>query len=172
MWLQSVNRITLFASVSTIALIIGVAIGTRIPIATVLPVVTITTTTMTQILSNTSSNTNREMYQLRFNQTGVCSPPIYFIPWSITLSNGQYIAEPPHSNFSECCAGSSSYTNFSSIVFSVQNGNYTFQTNGASFLPNAGNVTVDGRDVTVLLKVAIPSCGSLPTQVNTTVTSA
>jgi len=136
--------------VAVIMLVIGTALG-----SVVFPM----TKTATETVSKASSNSS-ELYELRFNQTSPCSPPIYFIPWSVTLGNGMSIAEPPHDNFSECCAGSQSYTNYSSIVFSVPNGNYTFSTNGPQFFTESGNVSVDSKDVTVMLEQELASCGS------------
>ena len=64
----------------------------------------------TPLLKSKSGKTMSLNLTESFNQTSPCSTPIYFIPWSVTLGNGMSIAEPPHDNFSECCAGSQSYT--------------------------------------------------------------
>jgi len=165
--LQTRQVVVLVVVVAIIALALGATIGygissgkTTTTSVTTQTVATTTTSLTSQTIMNPSSNSTGELYELRFNQTSPCSPPIYLIPWSVTLSNGMMIAEPPHDNFSECCAGSSDYTNYSSIVFSVLNGNYIFSTNGPSFFTESGNVTVNGKDVIVLLQEEIASCGS------------
>jgi hypothetical protein len=147
----------------TILSVVGLAVVMLVIGTTLGSLVFPMTKTTTQTVSKASSNSS-ELYELRFNQTSPCSPPFYLIPWSVTLGNGMSIAEPsPRDNFSECCAGSQSYTNYSSIVFSVPNGNYTFSTNGPQFFTESGNVTVDGKDVTVMLEQEIASCGSITT---------
>ena len=125
-----------------IALVIGTALG-----SIAFPMTKTETTTQTDSLT-----VNSGLHELRFNQSSPCSFPLYFIPWSVTLNNEFTIVEPPRSNFTECWTASESLANYSSIVFSVPNGNYTFLANGPQFIPKSGAVTVNGKDVTVIYK--------------------
>src|SRR5579864_9499920 len=137
-----------------IALVTGTALG-----SIAFPMTQTETTTQTNSLTNRNSG----LHELRFNQSSPCSFPLYFIPWAVTLNGEFTIVEPPRSNFTECCTASGSLANYSSIVFSVPNGNYTFLTNGPQFIPKSGAVTVNGKDVTVILQVELASCGSTTT---------
>jgi len=170
------GRIVAIVAITTVvALAIGATFGYSIspPKTTSTSVTTETiqttaTSLVTQVIVKSSSNSlTGELYELRFNQTGVCNPPIYIIPWSVTLSNGMTITEPSPGTgpVSECCSGSPS-SNYSSIIFSVPNGSYSYSVGGRgtpfyplSGSPTTGNVTVNGDDMTVLLNTEIEVAG-------------
>ena len=118
-------------------------------------------------------NRTAQFHELEFNITGVCNPPIFVIPWSVTLATSVgkiTITEPPNSNIaSECCEGTTSSA-YSSIVFSVPNGAYSYVINpNNEFFTPSGNVTVNEQDLAIMLQQHIASCGS---SVTTTTTSS
>jgi hypothetical protein len=122
------------------------------------------TTTLTTV--TTPYNRTSQLYEIMFNQSGFCNPPSFLIPWSVTLeiSVGMSITLTQPSNFSvQCCGGSPSYRPYSSIVFTVPNGTYSYAVveNGVDFIPSSGNVTVDGHNVTVMLQGEVFSCGTI-----------
>jgi hypothetical protein len=154
----TVTRTTLPLGGSTYSITTGEYSGCIPPVQCYL------TTVTTRINSQSS-----QLYQLTFNQTDVCTNFGTLIPWSVILmtSEGTYnVTEPSNSSIplSECCdtAGSLAY---SSIVFSVPNGTYSYVTHG--FTTTTGNVTVMGQDVTVIITVHPASCGTSTTTSST-----
>jgi len=103
------------------------------------------------------------LYEIIFSQTGVCSPPVFLAPWSVTLENKNYLVEPPNSNLSECCTASPSSRAYSTIVFSLPDGSYGFTISPNLLSPQRGTVSVSGHDVTVQVSEEIASCGSATT---------
>ena len=129
---------------------------------------TVTTTTTITSVAN-SNNRSLQLYDLIFNQTDVCTNWGALVPWSVilTTSEGTYnITEPSDMGIplSGCCG--SSGLPYSSIVFSVPNGNYSYVTYG--FPRYSGNVTVEGQDVTITITDYPASCGSSTTSISTT----
>ena len=162
--MQARQVIALVIVVAIIALALGTTIGYSISSGK-----TTTTSLTTQTIVKTPSNSTGELYELRFNQTGICHPALYSIPWSVTLSNGMTIEEPQGNN-TQCCGVSPTFANYSSIVFSVTNGNYSYVDRIDNFNAS-GNVTVNGKDVTVLLSEEIASCGPTVTSSSNSVPS-
>jgi hypothetical protein len=111
--------------------------------------------------TGTTSAGGTRLYQVTFRQSGSCSPLAYVAPWSVTLGNetigepstatlpiqnGTYIAEPR-------------YQNVSTITFSVPDGGYQYRLAPyGAFSPNAGNVTVEGADISVTVDGPILVC--------------
>jgi hypothetical protein len=164
----------------TIVAIIALALGTAIGYIVTSGKTSTTTTTQTHTTSVsvtttlttvvTSQNRTSQLYEVRFNQSGICNPPKFITPWSVILvtSEDTYNIDAP-SNWSSdvpvCCALGTSNRPYSSIVFSVPNGTYSWainpQFNSVNNLsPQTGNVTISGADVTIILQMRIASCGS------------
>src|SRR5271155_180344 len=137
--------------IAVIALTLGATIGYSISsgkkattLVTTLTAATTTTSLTTQTIMKTFSNSTGELYELKFNQSGICDPAVYIIPWSVTLSNGMTIEEPQGNN-TQCCGGSPNFAKYSSIVFSVPDGAYSY-VDRINNLNATGEVTVDGKD--------------------------
>ena len=100
--------------------------------------------------------TAARLYQVTFQETGSCGiiPTVYQAPWSVTLG-GWTEASPanaslPISNTEE--RWSSAYVNYSSIVFSLPSGIYSYTVTPNQVLyPTSGNVAVSGADVMVAI---------------------
>lgn len=117
-------------------------------------VVTVTfTPTMTRTIL-----THQGLFELSFNQTARCNNLGFIAPWSVALSDGTSITEPPDANFSECC--SASPQNPSSIVFYVPSGTYSFQIKPNLLFPTNGTVSISNQSVVVDVGQVISSCGS------------
>ena len=182
--MQTRQVIALVIVITIITLALGTTIGysvssgrtsTTMKIQTYTTSVSVTTTLTTVA---TPYNHTSQLYELRFNQSGICNPPLFLIPWSVILmtSEGAISITAP-SNWSSiihpCCGLSiytSSFRQYSSIVFSVSNGTYSWAINPQfnsvnNFSPQSGNVTVNGTDVTIILQEEIASCG--PTTLST-----
>lgn len=102
--------------------------------------------------SSSSLPTGTQVYEVSFRQPGVCSPPVYGAPWSVTIDNETVVepptASPPLPNTTLFSTPSNS--NYSVIAFSLPNGVYPYHIDPEYVLtPFSGTVTVDGSDVTI-----------------------
>lgn len=119
--------------------------------------------TATRIINESAGN----RLELIFNQTaGFCNVPAFITPWSVTLSDGESITEPPNSNFSDCCGVTPVNT---PIVFDLPPGDYSYSlqpnlltTPNGTVTPPDGTVSITNRDVLVQLN-HIQSCGTTST---------
>ena len=102
--------------------------------------------------------THQGLYELSFNQTAECPNLGFVSPWSVTLSDGASVTEPPNANFSD--SYSVSLKNPSAIVFYVPSGVYSFQIKPNLLGPPNGTVTVSGQNAVVRVGQVILSCGS------------
>ena len=167
-------------TLTVVALI--VIVGTGIYLSSNLNA-SITSTTSTHVattITTKKTTSNSSLYQLKFNQTGICRPGTslygaYFIPWSVTLTSGSYNAtktQPPNSNLSNGFT-STRNASYSFISFLVPNGTYNYTLNPVNNFENSqgftsGTATINGDNVTVYVSFNLASCGST---VSTTTTS-
>ena len=104
-----------------------------------------------------------QLYNVTFQQTGACSPPVYTVPWSVTLG-GRTEAEPPNTPLP--IANGSSYTagpeppGLYTIVFTgIPDGVYQYKiAPSAPFTILSGTITVNGADVSVPVYGPVVSC--------------
>ncbi len=131
------------------------------------------TTTVTSISTQTLGNTTvtvtgtatapagSRLYEVTFKQSGDCTPTVYAAPWSVTLGPWT-VAEPSNATLPIATNSGSagpSDVNYSSITFSVPNGQYQYSIAvGWSFGNPSGVITVNGGDVMVLLQGPEVSC--------------
>jgi hypothetical protein len=110
--------------------------------------------------TTTSAAGGTRLYDVTFQQSGDCSPPVYVVPWSVTLGNVT-IAQPSNATLPITSAPSNSgQTNqtLSTIVFSVPDGSYQYTISPkGTFASDYGSVTVNGTSV--LVTVYSPAIG-------------
>jgi len=154
------------------ALIIGsvvyvtISSGTKTTTVTTTVTTTQPTTLTTTVTSTSAIGSEGRVYRLTFQQTGGCGPPPGFLaPWSVTLGNNETGVEPPNASLPISNVNFRLFpqlANYSSIVFSVPDGTYSYVIAPASFLyPRAGNVTVSGADVTITINGPEASCTTI-----------
>lgn len=146
--------VSIVAVVVIVAALTGylVGIGQRVPSERSTVTSTSTSTVTRTVL------THEWLFGLSFNQTAKCPNLGFIAPWSVTLSDGTSITEPPNGNFSECC--SASPENPSSITFYVPSGVYSFQIKPNLLFSTNASVTVSNKDVEVAVFQTLFSCGS------------
>lgn len=108
--------------------------------------------------------TTSQLYQLEFVQESNCYYGSWLFPWAVVLDNNTVVVQPSNATFPVTYGEGSLLTsdsNYSTIVFSVPNGTYTY-----AILPKdpfngeqSGNVTVDGTDVQVQVGQFITAMG-------------
>lgn len=161
-------------SVHNLTVVLYNANGSTYPLEANNVVITVLTSAQASAI-HTSSQVH---HNLIFNQTGVCLPPKYLIPWMVVLHSqsgltSTKIQPSSKANFSECCSLSPSFKNYSTIIFTVPDGKYTYSITPNELLPDSGTVTVAGKDAVVQLYITITSCGSTTAQSsNATTTTA
>lgn len=140
------NRIAvLVVPVAAAALLVGVAIG-----ALFLP--------MKATIPTKTSSSSSLLHEVIFNDTGNCPPPPLTYPewWAVTLNN-KTVVEPPSAGFPLPEGGiemSSSFKNYSVIVFSVPSGSYNYTVYPqVAFLYQRGTLVVGQSDVVVQVQV-------------------
>lgn len=102
------------------------------------------------------------LYELVFNQTFFCPSNSSLhseivIPWSVSLNNNLTIVEPSAETVSGAVSGTYD-TKYSTIVFSVPDGTYSFTVIPNGFSVQSGTITVNGQDVDVQLHWNVPTC--------------
>jgi len=103
-------------------------------------------TTRTTTTQTTSAS--QGLHNLIFLQGFTClGQPQNILPWSVTLSNGETITEPPNGNFSNPTITSSQ----AAIVFKVPDGNYSFKISPIALIPTNGTVEINNGDEVVTL---------------------
>ena len=102
--------------------------------------------------ATTSAAGATRLYDVTFQQSGDCSPPVYVVPWSVTLGNVT-IAQPSNATLPITTAPSpTAQTNqsLSTIVFSVPDGSTNTRISPkGTFSSDYGSITVDGAGVLV-----------------------
>jgi len=164
--------VTVFATYSYLNVYSGqtrtVSVTAKLTTTTTTTAVTTATTTQSTNVA-TSSNNSSQLYELAFNQTDPCSNFGAIIPWSVVLhtsgGTSYNITEPFNSSAPLQCCGSDGSLAYSSIVFSVPNGTYSYGVYGNPH--TYGNVTVAGDDVTVFVQDKVASCGSTTYSIST-----
>jgi len=128
--------------------------------------VSVTTSTIFETMSQTVIQRINEStgarFELIFNQTGICNQDWWVWTWSVNLSNGEFISEPP--NFSGCCGETPPPV--MPIVFSLPPGNYSYHVKGRGIVlaPVNGTVSITDEDVVVqLYQPYVASCGPVYT---------
>lgn len=158
-----------------IALVVGLLIGAVATYTIAIPglsqtttatsITTTTTTTTETSVSTTTVTAVPQLDNVTFYQIGACSPPVYTVPWSVTLGN-KTESEPPNATLPITGGPGGSFTaapwpsSLATIVFSsVPNGvyHYTLAPIGP-FYRNSGTVTVNGTDVSVPVEGPAVSC--------------
>jgi hypothetical protein len=97
------------------------------------------------------SQTVGQVYKVTFQQTGQCSPLVYWAPWYVTLGN---MTEVEPSNATIPFTGNSDtasplYQIYSTIVFTVPDGTYNYTLYFQAVQPGPQIVVVNGSDVTI-----------------------
>ncbi len=145
-------RRAVIVSVAVVAFLIGVAFGSVFLSST-------GTTTITQTLA---SNSSTRLHEVIFNQDGICSPPVYLAPWSVTLANTTTIAGPPNATLPLSETSFSAAPRFKAyavIMFLVPDGTYVY-TIEPQFLAQTGTVKVIGADLMIQVHSAPVSCST------------
>ncbi len=109
-----------------------------------------------------SAPTTGSVYNVTFQQIGACSPPVYTVPWSVTLGS-KTKAEPTNTPLP---IANGSYTagpeppGLYTIVFtSVPDGVYQYRiAPSGPFSVTSGTVTVNGADVSVQVQGPVVAC--------------
>jgi len=149
----------LLIGIGAIVLVIGIALGS----------ILLTISRSAQTTTFIGGNNQNVLYELRFNESNPCDHPLFITPWSVSLLDKTSIIEPPNSNLSGNGVQATPDSNHSSIIFSVPNGSYVFSTNPRNaFFPQNGNVSVRGKDTTVMLQEQFASCGSATSTISST----
>jgi hypothetical protein len=120
------------------------------------------TTTVTVVITSTYSTPANKLYNVIFQQGGACSPPVYTIPWSVTLGN-KTEAEPPNTPLpianGSYSAGPEPPSLYTIVFASVPNGTYLYKiAPSGPFYITSGTVTVNGTDVSVPVEGPVVSC--------------
>ena len=120
-----------------------------------------TETTTVTVIGTATTPAGGRLYEVTFRQSGACTPTVYAAPWSVTLGPWT-VAEPSNATLPIATNSGSagpSDVNYSSITFSVLNGQYQYSIAvGWSFGNPSGVITVNGGDVMVLLQGPEVSC--------------
>lgn len=127
--------------------------------------------------AQTSRQTTSQLYQLEFVQESNCYYGSWLFPWAVVLDNNTVVVQPSNATLPVTYGEGSLLTsdsNYSTIVFSVPNGTYTY-----AILPKdpfngeqSGNVTVDGTDVQVQVGQFITAMGCSSTTTTTSSTTS
>ncbi|MDA4116485.1 MAG: hypothetical protein OK442_08020 [Thaumarchaeota archaeon] len=111
--------------------------------------------------TTTSAAGGGRLYDVTFQQSGDCSPPLYVVPWSVTLGNVT-IAQPSNATLpitSEPSNPSQTNQSLSTIVFSVPDGSYQYTISPkGTFSSDYGSVTVNGAGVLVTVNGPANGC--------------
>ncbi len=154
----------LLAKIIGLVIIVSLASGFELASTISRPSTDIIFQTTNRIINESTGN----RFELIFNQTaGFCNVPAFITPWSVTLSNGEAITEPPNSSFTDCCGITSVNT---PIVFVLPPGSYSYSlqpnlltTPNGTVTPPDGTVSITDRDVVVQLNHVTQSCGTTST---------
>jgi len=115
--------------------------------------------------TTTSAARGTRLYDVTFQQLGDCSPPVYVVPWSVTLGNVT-IAQPSNATLpikSPPSTYGPANQSLATIVFSVPDGVYQYTISPpGTFSSDSGSVTVNGTGVLVM--VYGPAIGCRTTQ--------
>ena len=125
-----------------------------------------------------SEQTTSQLYQLEFVQESNCYYGSWHYPWAVALDNTTIVVQPSNATlplaYDEATGVPYSDINYSTIVFSVPNGTYSY-----SVLPKdpfnpeeSGNVTVDGSGVQVMIGQFITAMGCSSTTTTSTSTAS
>ena len=108
-------------------------------------------TTATPIVTTSRNTVASGPYTLTFRQRGVCSPPFWMLPWTVTLDNSTEKVQPPNASIPPAYYYSTDNASLSTIVFSVGNGTYQWKSFPPSGYgdPSSGNVTIAGSDAVI-----------------------
>jgi hypothetical protein len=123
---------------------------------------TITTTSTVTTTTTTTLTVGSGLYNVTFQQIGACSPPVYTVPWAVTLGNTTE-ARPPGTPIPIPGGG---YTvgpetpYYYTIVFTnVPDGVYQYKiTPTGPFYNTSGTVKVNGTDVSVPVDGPVVAC--------------
>jgi hypothetical protein len=111
--------------------------------------------------ATTSTAGGTRLYDVTFQQLGDCSPPVYVVPWSVTLGSVT-IAQPSNATLpitSEPSNSSQTNQTLSTIVFSVPDGSYQYTVSPkGTFSSDYGSVTVNGTGVLVTVNAPAIGC--------------
>jgi hypothetical protein len=169
-----------FGLVALAIIMAGLVVGASIFAASALggthtaTVTVLRTTTSTQ--TQTTPSNPSTLYELTFQQVPECPygslAGVYLAPWSVTL-NGTTITNPP-SGVVGGAGFSSTNSTYSTIVFSVPSGTYSYVVGPSqAYLAGAGQartVNVYGNDTSVKVDQDLASCGSTVTTTSTSST--
>ena len=102
------------------------------------------------------------LYNVTFEQIGACSPPVYTVPWSVTLG-GKTQAEPPNTPLpianGSYSAGPEPPGLYTIVFTSVPDGVYQYKiAPSGPFYTTSGTVTVNGTNVSVPVNGPVVSC--------------
>jgi hypothetical protein len=115
--------------------------------------------------ATTSSAGATRLYDVTFLQEGDCSPPVYVLPWSVTLGN-ETIAQPSNATLpikSPPSTYGPANQSLTTIAFSVPDGVYQYTISPpGTFSSDSGSITVNGAGVLVM--VYGPAIGCRTTQ--------
>lgn len=106
-----------------------------------------------------------QVYKVTFQQAGWCTPPVYTAPWEVTLGNETEV-EPSNATLpipTNSATESGAFQKYSTIVFSVPDGTYSYTVQIAGVQPTSGIIVVSGSDVTIGVSGLPPACVTIPT---------
>lgn len=109
-----------------------------------------------------ATHTTAALYNVTFKQGGACSPPVYTIPWSVTLG-GRTEAEPSNATLpianGPYTAGPEPPGLYTIVFTSVPDGVYQYKiAPSGPFYTTSGTIRVNGTDVSVPVDGPVVSC--------------
>ncbi len=128
---------------------------------------------------STGVTSSQKGFMVTFRQVGACSPLVYTAPWSLSIQGNE--ADDTQANLRQQLpanstlptgggyAASSDDANFSTMVFTLPAGNYTYEAepNGAFYNPT-GSFTVNNYNFSIILEGPIESCETYSNSVSYT----